>query len=96
MTAYLIYEADVTDEEQYRKYMPLAAASSAPFGGRYLARGGTTVVLEGESPANRRVVIEFPDVESAVGFYNSDAYREARAVRAGAANAYVYVVEGAS
>ena len=38
MTAYVVYEAVVTDAEQYERYKTAAAASVAAAGGRYVAR----------------------------------------------------------
>ena len=51
MTAYVVYEAVVTDAEQYERYKTTAAASVAAAGGRYVARGGEVESLEGAEPA---------------------------------------------
>ena len=47
MTAYLIADIQVTDPTAYDRYRPLAAASIARFGGRFVVRGGTVDLLEG-------------------------------------------------
>ncbi len=94
MAAYLIYQAEVLDAERYENYKPLAAESIRQAGGRYIVRGGEFEVLEGEAPAGRTVVIEFPDRATALAWYGGGAYAEAREVRKGAATARMYVVDG--
>jgi uncharacterized protein (DUF1330 family) len=94
MPAYVIYQGDVTDPEQYDKYKPLSGASIHDCGGRLIVRGGEYEVLEGNAPLSRTVVIEFPTRQAAVDWYNSEAYVAARKVRAGAAVANMYVIDG--
>ena len=48
MSAYVIVDIDVQDRETYEEYRKMAPPSIAAYGGRYLARGGATDVLEGE------------------------------------------------
>ena len=94
MAAYVVYQAEVTDPQRYEEYKPRAAASVAAAGGRYLVRGGEMEVLEGDPPAGRTVVIEFPTMRAALDWYRGDDYTEARKLRADAARARMYVVEG--
>jgi uncharacterized protein (DUF1330 family) len=91
--AYVIVNANVTDPGKYTDYRPLAASAIEAFGGRYLARGGKTEMLEG-SLLPRGVVLEFPDYDTAVKWYRSEQYKAARDVRAGAAEMNMMVVEG--
>jgi uncharacterized protein (DUF1330 family) len=72
----------------------VAAAAVAQYGGRYLARGGTTAVLEGSWQPKRVVIVEFPTLAAATDFLQSPEYRAARALRAGAASMNVIAVEG--
>ena len=92
--AYLLVQADITNPQQYQEYAKLSPGIIAKYGGRYLARAGRTVTLEGAPAKSRVVVIEFPSVERAQEFYNSAEYVAARKVRAGAATAQFVVVEG--
>ena len=64
MAAYVLVDVEVTDAEQYDRYRPLASSSVEQYGGRYLARGGESEVLEGDRVPNRLVVLEFPDGEA--------------------------------
>lgn len=93
MAAYWIAHVTVTDPEAYRGYQALAPAAFARFGARFLARGGEAEVLEGP-PAERHVVIEFPDLAAARACYYSEEYATARAARATAATVTVVIVEG--
>jgi len=92
---YLVVESKVTDPVAYETYKKLAGQAIAQYGGRYLVRGGKAEVLEGPWTAPARlVIVEFDSVELAKRFYDSPAYRAARAARAGAADMNMLVVEG--
>ena len=94
MSAYVLVDCEVTDPERYETYKPLASAAIARYGGRYLARGGETVKLEGDWTPRRVVVLEFPSMDAARTFYESPEYRAARAARAGAADMNMVAVVG--
>jgi len=94
VTAYVITRVNVTDPDQYEKYKALSPAAVAESGGRFIVRGGESVTLEGPEETRRLVVLEFGDVDSATAFYDSEKYRHARDVRAGAAEFEMVVVEG--
>lgn len=94
LVAYMLVRVDVTDPDQYRHYTDRAPAAIAKFGGRYLARGGRTVTLEGDTEDRRVVVVEFPSLDQAEACYNSAEYQEAKSHREGAANASFIVVDG--
>ncbi len=94
MAAYVMYNADVTDPGRYEEYKRLAEASVVAAGGRYLVRGGDIEVLEGEPPAGRTVILEFPSRDAITAWYRSDDYAAARRVRASAATARIYVIDG--
>ena len=95
MPAYVICEIEVTDRERYKEYMAASPAAVAGGGGRFLVRGGDTATLEGDWDPARIVVLEFPDVETATRWYDSEAYRAARKLREGAARFRAIVVAGA-
>jgi uncharacterized protein (DUF1330 family) len=92
--AYVIVDMEVTDPERYAGYRELAAPAVEAAGGRYLARGGATEVLEGDRQPHRTVILEFADMQAARAWYDSPAYRQARAAREGAAVASFIAVEG--
>lgn len=92
--AYVYAELDVTDPALFETYRPLAAASIAEFGGRYLVRGGAKEVLEGDMPAPRSVLLEFPSPERAMEWYNSPQYQHALAIRKRAAKTDLVLLTG--
>jgi uncharacterized protein (DUF1330 family) len=94
VTAYVIVEVDVTDPDAYEVYKPLAGAAVEAHGGRYIARGGATELLEGEPAPQRIVILEFPDAASATRWYHSPEYQAAKAAREGAGTGRFVVVEG--
>ena len=96
MTAYMIVQIDVTNMEQYREYTKLTPAIVEKFGGQFIVRGGDVVTLEGQPETRRIVVVQFPSVEAATNFYNSDEYQVAIKVREGAATGQFIVVPGVS
>lgn len=95
MAAYLLVDCEVKNPAQYEEYKRLAPAAVERYGGRYLVRGGETVVLEGTWEPKRVVLLEFPDLAHARAFFDSPEYAKARAARAGAANMNMVAVAGA-
>jgi uncharacterized protein (DUF1330 family) len=95
MAAYVIADVDVTNPAGYEPYRPLAAASIARFGGRFLVRGGPAELLEGAPAPGRVVVIEFSDADAAKRWYFSDEYQQALKIRQANSTARVILVEGA-
>jgi uncharacterized protein (DUF1330 family) len=92
--AYLLVQVDVNDVGRYQEYGKQSPGIVAKFGGRYLARAGRTVTLEGPPAKARVVVIEFPSLARAQAFYHSPEYVEARKLREGAGDAQFVIVEG--
>jgi len=92
--AYVVVETRVTDQEKAARYRPVSGASVERHGGRFLARGGALSVLEGTWRPNRLVVIEFPSVEKAREWYESEDYAAARQIREGAGEFRIVIVEG--
>ena len=93
MAAYAMVRVDVHDPESYGKYVPLAGAAVAKYGGEFLARGGQTAQMEGEG-RSRNVLIRFKDFESAKAFYHSPEYQEALQYALPASTRDYVIVEG--
>ncbi len=94
MAAYIIVDIEVTDPVQYEDYKKLAAATVEAYDGRYIVRGGTAERLEGDWTPKRVVVLEFPTVERAKQWWDSEEYRPAKAMRHAAATSQMIVVAG--
>ncbi len=91
--AYWIAHVSVTDPDAYDRYRAANAAPFARFGAKFLVRGGAQTVVEGEMRP-RTVVIEFPTLQAATECYNSPDYRAALALRKGASEADICIIEG--
>jgi uncharacterized protein (DUF1330 family) len=94
MPAYVIVETDIHDAEQYEEYKAASPAAVAAGGGRFVARGGELAVFEGDWNPKRLVILEFPDLDAAKAWYESDVYQDAKKLREGAADLRMVAVEG--
>ena len=94
MAAYIIARVDVRDWEAYREYMRHTPRVIQKFGGRFIARGGETVTLEGPEETRRLVLIEFPSIEQAKAFYNSPEYALTKRLREGGGEAQFVALDG--
>jgi uncharacterized protein (DUF1330 family) len=72
----------------------VSAPVIAKFGGRFLVRGGKQTILEGTWQPHRLVVIEFPNMEALMSWYNSPEYVPLLALQQPAATDYLVAVEG--
>jgi uncharacterized protein (DUF1330 family) len=90
---YWIGHVDVTDPEGYKAYMTADMAPFGKFGGRFLVRGGTREVVEG-NVRSRTVVLEFPSYAAALGCYRSPDYQAAKRLRDGKAAFDLVIAEG--
>jgi uncharacterized protein (DUF1330 family) len=95
LSAYVISEVKILDEDLIDRYRLLAAAAIEQYGGRYIVRGGPVTLVEGARDSTKRfVVVEFPDLERARAWYRSAEYAEALKVRADALERTLVFVEG--
>lgn len=81
MAAYFICTMTIHDPETYRKYTALTPATLARYGGKFLTRGDTVQTVEGPEFTERLVLIEFPDRDRALSWYNDANYQSAAEFR---------------
>ena len=94
MPAYVIVDIQVHDPAKFEDYKKIGPPSIAAYGGKYLARGGATEILDGTWKPERCVLIEFPNMERAREWYNSKEYAEGIKVRHASAKSQFLLVEG--
>lgn len=94
MSAYIIFDIEITNPTEYEDYKKLAAPTVTQYGGKYIVRGGKNETLEGEWIPNRLVVLEFENSERAKAWHDSTEYSEAKALRNKYAKSKAVVVEG--
>ena len=90
---YWIARVDVSDPEQYKKYVAANAIAFAKYGARFLVRAGSFETMEGTS-RSRNVLIEFPSYQAALDCYRSAEYTTALDLRRTASSADLIVIEG--
>ena len=94
MAAYVIADVDVFDRAGYAEYSEKVPATIAAYGGRYIARGGATEVLEGSWSPKRCVVLEFPSMVELRAWWESPEYRPLRALRERTATSNLIATDG--
>ena len=95
MAAYLIVDIEIQDAAGFEDYRKAVPATIEKYGGKYLVRGGRFEKLEGEWQPKRLVILEFPSMEQAKRWYDSEEYREPKALRLRTSKANLILVEGA-
>lgn len=94
MSAFVIAMVDVKDAARYEGYRQMVLPTITAYGGRFVARGGRTEVLEGAWTPRRVVIVEFPSVERAKAWWASPEYAEAKALRQATSDGTLIVIEG--
>ncbi len=95
MSAYLIVDTQIIDEEAYEEYKIRAKPIVESYGGVYLARGGNVTVSENELwTPNRLVVVQFPSRHAAEDFLSCRAYAPVKAIRNKHAKTTMSIVDG--
>ena len=87
-----VYEK-IENMETLKKYAVKATEAIGKYSGKFLARGGKSITLEGnQSP--RTVIVEFHSFEEAEKCYNSDEYQEAHNILKGSVKRNLQIIEG--
>jgi uncharacterized protein (DUF1330 family) len=96
MSAYLVVDTKISNPAAYEEYKKLAKPIAEKYGGAYRVRGGAIDLVEDDLwTPTRIVIIEFPDVESARAFVDSEEYAPIRPMRLNNARCTLFIVEGA-
>ena len=74
MKTLIIVDVTVLNKVKLAEYSALAAETLKPFSGQFIAKGAIEAI-HGEAEFQAKVVIEFPDKESAKNWYNSPEYQ---------------------
>ncbi len=94
MPVYLVADIDIKDTAGFEEYRKLVPATIQKYGGRHLVRGGKFEKLEGEWQPKRLAIVEFPSLEQAKRWYNSEEYRGPKELRFKTAKTNLILVEG--
>ena len=94
MTAYVIFDVEIRDLQQYQNFMSGVKPALEAAGAKYLARGGAHKVYEGDWEPRRIVLLEFPTVAAWEAFYNGATYHSLKSIRDACSSARLVAVEG--
>ena len=94
MACYLIAQINVHDREGYRKYIEGFDQVFKDYDGAILAAEKEPVVLEGDWPYQRTVLMSFRDMEEARRWYESPQYRALAEQRKVASDSNIVLVRG--
>jgi uncharacterized protein (DUF1330 family) len=95
--AYVIVEATLTDVDGYvKEFIPPAAKAISEGGGKYLARGGTTISFVGSPPSARFVLLQFESLDKAQAWWDSPGRKDAQAIGDKFALFRIFAAEGLS
>jgi len=76
MRVYIVAQLKFTRRELYDRYQSRFMAVFSKFKGKLLVADAHPVVLEGEWPRDKVVIMEFPDDAAAREFQDSPEYQE--------------------
>ncbi len=94
MAAYVIFDVEIHDVDQYQAFMLGVKPALEKAGTKYLSRGGDHKVYEGDWEPRRIVLLEFPSLSHCEDFYNGETYQGLKAVRDACSSARLVGVEG--
>ena len=94
MTAYVIFDVDVSDMARYQEFMAGVKPALERAGAKDLARGGAHTVHEGDWEPRRVVLLEFPSVDAWETFYQGPTYQRLKGIRDESSSARLVSVVG--
>ena len=95
MAAYCFFDfLEVTNPEKLQRYREGVLATVERYGGRFLTVGGKCDIVEGQWKPNFPVILEFPSLEQAHRWYDSEEYSELKALRLEAVKGNGVFIEG--
>lgn len=94
MACYVIADMNVTNPEQFAEFIEVTPATVHQYGGKYLIRGGSIVVAQGDWTPSRLVVIECAGMDQASAWFDSTEFEHPKEIQARSSNSNFVFVEG--
>ena len=94
MSAYMIVDLDVHEQQGFQEYRAGVPALIAKHGGEYLVRGGDFEVIEGDWQPHRLALFRFPNRQAIRNFHDDPEYAELKALRQRTSSTIVVAVDG--
>jgi uncharacterized protein (DUF1330 family) len=95
MTAYLIVQVKVVDEDHWDDFGAAVGRLAGRFGGRYLVPAAHVQVLEGSHDGRTLAMSEFPSMDAISRFLNCSEFSELKDACKGFTQMDVWAVTGA-
>jgi len=92
MGAYIVVDATPIDSDIVKQYSAYAAPIVEKYKGKFIAKGNIRSLTSGEHH-KLKVIIEFPDVEHAHNWYNSEEYQELIQLRDQGMDSVFHIIE---
>jgi uncharacterized protein (DUF1330 family) len=96
MTAYMVVEVRVKDQNKYDQYLACVPDIVRSYGGKYLVRGGEITSVIGSWNPQRMTILEFPSKESIDDWLASAEYKAITHLRDEGADVRSVILEGRS
>ena len=95
MAAFVLVDTAIDNAEEYERYKALAKPIAEKYGGVYRVRGGAMDVRETDLwTPTRMVIIEFPDMDAARAFVDSEEYAPVQPIRRSNARCTLLILDG--
>ena len=94
MSAFLICDVAVKNQEKLQQYLKLSEHTLEPFGGVFRAQAGEVESLEGDWNPSVVIIAEFPSMEKARQWYGSAEYAKALQVKPTAIDRHMILTAG--
>lgn len=94
MPAYVIGQVTVHDSAEFNNYLAEFMSAFTPFSGKVLVSTEQVELIEGQWPKTRTIIFEFPTMDHAKRWYDSDEYQKIIQYRLKAATANVVLADG--
>ena len=90
---YGVAQIQIEDRETYRKYEQGFAAIFSRYGGEMIGMSESPLVIEGEWPWTRTVMLRFPSLAEFEAWYYSTEYQELSKLRKASSKANLIMIE---
>lgn len=94
MTAYAVFEVEITDSSFQEKYLDPTAKLVAKHGGRYIAMDSPEKIEGDRKSPSALVMLEFPSMESAKAWHSDPEYQPLIKLRQSGSTSEALLVEG--
>jgi uncharacterized protein (DUF1330 family) len=94
MSAYVVVEFTIKDPDVYREKYAAAAGKTAVEHGAEVLANSNWEVLDGDTVGSTGVIVQFPDHETALRWYNSPEYQQLIEARGVAMDARFSLLDG--